>query len=232
MLTTAWGFACLIETAETTVLFDTGGDAEILLDNAASLDKDLSGIDVVVLSHHHEDHTGGLSGLLSTGITPTVTMLASFPASLRRAAAERATVVEITDSYRIGPGIWTTGEVGGFVPEQALVVETTEGWVLITGCAHPGVDKMAERALETVEGTLHLVLGGYHLSDASPGSVRTTIAALRALDVARVAPTHCTGDAARRAFAEAYGGAYEAVGVGASWTFQQPRRSEEPRLQP
>lgn len=49
---------------ELTVLMDTGQDAEILLKNADILGVDLELVDVIVLSHGHYDHAGGLIGVL------------------------------------------------------------------------------------------------------------------------------------------------------------------------
>ncbi len=231
-LTNKWGFACLVETSDTTLLFDTGGDAPTLLSNASLLGKDLSSVAHVVLSHLHGDHTGGLQGLLTTGISPTVYMLSSFPYSMRQAAAARTTLMEIDAPQLLLPGIWTTGGVSGLVDEQALVVETNEGWIVITGCAHPGVEAMVARAVEITEGDIALVIGGFHLGSASPQRIAETIAALKSLDVEAVAPTHCTGDRALAAFAEAYGDAFNAAGAGVSWAFERPHYAENRVLNP
>jgi beta-lactamase superfamily II metal-dependent hydrolase len=64
-LGTAWGFACLIETEAMTILFDTGGDGQLLMNNLVILGIDPQAIDAVVLSHVHSDHTGGLERLLA-----------------------------------------------------------------------------------------------------------------------------------------------------------------------
>lgn len=55
-----WGFAALIETPEKSILFDTGFKAQTVLNNARLLEVDLSSTEVVVLTHFHTDHTGGL----------------------------------------------------------------------------------------------------------------------------------------------------------------------------
>ncbi len=57
------GFACLLETGQSTWLFDTGR-GECLLHNLAVLGHDLDSIKGVILSHGHNDHTGGLKALL------------------------------------------------------------------------------------------------------------------------------------------------------------------------
>lgn len=58
-----WGFAAVIETPETRILFDTGFKPGTVLGNATRLQEDLSDIETVILTHFHTDHTGGLVAL-------------------------------------------------------------------------------------------------------------------------------------------------------------------------
>ena len=216
-LRTGWGFACVIETGEATVLFDTGGNGEILLDNMAKLGFDPQVIDVVVLSHDHFDHTGGLMGLLETGARPTVYAPASFSVSFKDDVRAITDLVEVTDPLEILPGVHTTGEMSktrSSIIEQALMVETEQGLVVVTGCAHPGVAEMVRRSKEAVDGDVALVMGGFHLGDASERQLDDIIADFRELGVQQVAPSHCTGDQARSMFAEAFGDDCTLAGVG------------------
>ncbi|MFP4396381.1 MAG: MBL fold metallo-hydrolase [Anaerolineales bacterium] len=225
-LTTAWGFSCLIERADSSgeeapLLFDTGGQGELLLNNMNALNKDPHAIATVILSHNHGDHTGGLSHLLQQGIRPEVYVPASFPASTKNQIRAAAELVEVDAPAEIAPGIWTTGQVSGPIPEQAIVVETAEGWVVITGCAHPGIVEMVRAAKQATGGEILLVMGGFHLGSASEREIARIIEELQALDVQRVAPLHCTGDAARQQFAAAYDEACDLVGVGATYAFER-----------
>lgn len=213
-LRTSWGFACWVDAGETTVLFDTGGDGAALMHNLRELDLDPLTVDAVVLSHAHGDHTGGLGALLSTGVKPTVYVPVSFSRSFKEDVRAHADLVEVADPTVVAPGIYTTGEVGPGIKEQALVVETTDGLVVITGCAHPGVDKMVRRAYEHYDDDIALVVGGFHLGSASRHRVEDIIADFEKLDVERVAPCHCTGDAARALFDEAFGEDCVLAGVG------------------
>src|SRR4030043_1807559 len=54
-----WGFSCLIEGTEKTILFDTGTQPQTLMHNVEVLGVDLKKVDQVVISHDHGDHTGG-----------------------------------------------------------------------------------------------------------------------------------------------------------------------------
>ncbi|MBN2847403.1 MAG: MBL fold metallo-hydrolase [Coriobacteriia bacterium] len=211
-LRSGWGFACLVERGDTAVLFDTGGDGSVLMANFAALGIDPAEIDVLVLSHYHSDHTGGLDALLDAGSRPTVFVPASFPLAFRQQLAAHTEVVEVVGSAELLPGVHTTGEMGSAIIEQSLVIETPEGLVVVTGCAHPGIVDIVRRAAES--GEVALVIGGFHLKDAGAATIDDVITDLQALGVARVAPTHCSGDRARGRFTEAFDDGFVLVGVG------------------
>ena len=60
-----WGFACFVEINTKRILFDTGANGAILLENMSKLKIDPLSIDDVFISHHHFDHIGGLSTFLN-----------------------------------------------------------------------------------------------------------------------------------------------------------------------
>jgi 7,8-dihydropterin-6-yl-methyl-4-(beta-D-ribofuranosyl)aminobenzene 5'-phosphate synthase len=219
-LTAAWGFACVVEGLEKTILFDTGGDGRILLANMRRLGIDPRGIDVVVLSHIHGDHTGGLPSVLRTRDGLPVYVPAGFPDGFKRQVRRGGgVVVEAEQSVAVCPGARTTGTLGaGAIEEHGLCVQTPEGWVLLTGCAHPGVAELAARAREAA-GPICLVVGGFHLGSHSRQEIIAVIDRLEALAVERVAPCHCTGNPARRLFAGRFGDRCTLTGVGGTFGF-------------
>ena len=73
-----WGFAALVEVDGRQILVDTGNYPQTVLENARRLKIDLSQAREVVLTHHHDDHTGGL-------MTIRAEMQKRNPAALSRA---------------------------------------------------------------------------------------------------------------------------------------------------
>jgi 7,8-dihydropterin-6-yl-methyl-4-(beta-D-ribofuranosyl)aminobenzene 5'-phosphate synthase len=210
----AWGLSVLVEYRGQTLLFDTGGDGRILLENMRVLGIDPARIQSIVISHAHGDHTGGLSALLDGGNQPSVYLLPSFADTYKHQLGLVTQVNEVTSGQAIADDILTTGEIGGNIPEQALVIRTEEGLVVITGCSHPGIVRIIERAMELTGDPVYLVLGGFHLGNESENGLFAILADFRRLGVQKVAPCHCTGERAIAMFAEKYGQAFIQAGVG------------------
>jgi 7,8-dihydropterin-6-yl-methyl-4-(beta-D-ribofuranosyl)aminobenzene 5'-phosphate synthase len=212
-LKTAWGFACLVETSQSTVLFDTGGDGLTLMNNLETLGMDPRQIDAVILSHFHEDHIGGLDALAATNDHLTAFIPQSFPDEFKTRVSQRAPVIQVREPMTIADHIRTTGELGTAIIEQSLIVETDKGLIVMTGCAHPGIVEIVRRA--KAYGEVYLVTGGFHLGDKSAREVDAITTELKRLGVRQVAPCHCTGDEAIQLFRAAFGAGFIQVGAGA-----------------
>lgn len=210
-----WGFSCLIEGLRETILFDTGASGEILMSNIKKLGVNPQDIDTIFISHNHYDHVGGLWDFLKANNEVKVYFGESYPESfkekVRQAGAEP---ISIGSSNQIYPDVYSTGEMGLMIKEQALVIKRDKGSVLITGCAHPGIVKVAKIAKEISKNKLSLVLGGFHLFGAGDREVRKIVTQFREMEVEKVAPCHCSGDKARSLFEEEYKENFIRVGVG------------------
>ncbi len=211
-LRTAWGFACVVDTADERVLFDTGSDGPMLIGNMRALGIDPQTIDVLVLSHEHWDHTGGIDALLESGARPVAYVPRSFSAAIRERLASVVPVVEVGERSDIGRVARTTGEIGTSIVEQGIAVPTRQGSVVVTGCAHPGIAEMVRVAAGG--DPVALVVGGFHLKDAEECEIDAVIDALMALGVGKLAPTHCTGERATARIAAAFGERFISIGVG------------------
>jgi 7,8-dihydropterin-6-yl-methyl-4-(beta-D-ribofuranosyl)aminobenzene 5'-phosphate synthase len=210
-----WGFSCLIQGMEKTILFDTGTKPDILLHNMKELKVDENRIDLLVLSHMHTDHTGGIPGFLEKNNHVLVYIPAEWPEHFTARFLDKKVKVErIQGPEEIIKNVHLTGGLGSGIIEQAVVLDTPQGLVIITGCAHPGIVEIVKKAKAMIDKKIYLVLGGFHLLNHSEGQIKQIIDEFKKLGVKKCAATHCTGDPAIRLFQEAYGGDYIPAGTG------------------
>ena len=173
-LKAGWGFSCFIQPENAPpILFDTGADSPTLLHNMKKLGIDVERIGIVVISHAHGDHTGGLSGILELNKDAEVYL----PASSGGTIPGRK-VATVTKSIQICDGIFSTGELKGI--EQSLVLKADKGILVVVGCSHPGVGTILNAASRF--GKVYGIVGGLHgFSD------------FKRLDgLSLICPCHCT----------------------------------------
>ena len=142
--------------------------------------------------------------------------------------------------FRLAPGCWTTGFVprvsfertqplpglrqrvgdallpDGLEDDQALLLNIAgKGLVILAGCAHAGIVNTVRyaRQIAGVE-RVYALLGGFHLAAAREPELEATLAEIERLEPVLVSPTHCTGFAAIRRFAERMPGAFVESVVG------------------
>ncbi len=209
-LKAAWGFACVIETPTERILFDTGGSSEILLFNMLKMGINPKSISKVVISHIHGDHVGGLAGFLEENDNVTVYIPSSFPNSIRDMITRKgAKFVDVSGPTKISDFIYTTGELYGPPKEQSLIIDSKKGLIVITGCAHPGIVNIIEKAKQLMKRErVYLVVGGFHHPPIA------VVEQFREIGVEKVAPSHCTGDLVRNEFSREYKEDFIEYGVG------------------
>jgi 7,8-dihydropterin-6-yl-methyl-4-(beta-D-ribofuranosyl)aminobenzene 5'-phosphate synthase len=211
----AWGFSCLLRGWGENILFDTGRHGSILIANMLKLSISPDEVDIVVLSHYHKDHVGGLINFLDENSEVVVYLPKSFPADFKAGVKKRgASVVEVDEPMEISEGVHSTGEAGGWSREQSLISNTERGLVVTTGCSHPGIVEIIARARDLVRKEVLLAVGGFHMSSKSRKQKEKIISDFREMDVANVGPCHCTGQAAKQLFEKEYVDNFIDVGVG------------------
>jgi 7,8-dihydropterin-6-yl-methyl-4-(beta-D-ribofuranosyl)aminobenzene 5'-phosphate synthase len=153
-LKSGWGFSSLVEIeGAPPLLFDTGADGTTLLYNMKKLSIDPRQIGIIVISHAHGDHTGGLHSILE--VNPDAELYV--PSSSWSPLPGRK-VTAVTGPMQICAEVFSTGELKGV--EQSLVLRTNKGIVVLTGCAHPGVREILRAASRF--GRISGIVGGLH----------------------------------------------------------------------
>jgi len=150
-----WGFSALVEGKKTPpILFDTGADSTTLLHNMNELNIDPKTIGIIVISHAHYDHTGGLSEILKRNKPAELYI----PSSFRSAFPGRKVTIVGKDAIQICENVFSTGELEGV--EQSLALKTNKGIFVVTGCTHPRMRNILEAASKF--GKVYGIAGGFH----------------------------------------------------------------------
>jgi 7,8-dihydropterin-6-yl-methyl-4-(beta-D-ribofuranosyl)aminobenzene 5'-phosphate synthase len=131
-----WGFAALVEADGKRILFDTGARPNTVLENARELKIDLSGVQEVILSHFHDDHTTGLMTLRRELSKSNPAALSRVHVGkgifLERRGRDQNPMIAMKKEYEatggtfivhdkpeeILPGVWLTGPVPRTYPEK------------------------------------------------------------------------------------------------------------------
>ncbi len=179
LLKTGWGYSAVIP--ELKLMFDTGSDGNILIQNLGILKINPKELKYLFISHSHYDHTGGINAILKKN--PEIRIFQ-----------------KIKSFSEILENVYTSGEMGRWVKEQSLCIRTEKGLVILTGCAHPGIENIAKLFKEKLNEKIYLLMGGFHLLHTSRKEIYKVINKLKELGVEKIAPSHCTGDTAMKLF--------------------------------
>jgi 7,8-dihydropterin-6-yl-methyl-4-(beta-D-ribofuranosyl)aminobenzene 5'-phosphate synthase len=217
-IVSGWGFSCLVGGS---VLFDAGEDGNSLLENMKTMKVDISNIKNIVISHDHWDHVGGLELVLKKKKGIKVHGCAGFSREFKNIVNKYDAELVETDLFsNITSNIFTTGAIkgtykGGKIDEQSLVIKTTKGITIVTGCAHPGIVKIVEHIKGLlIQEKFYCVLGGFHLKKMSNDEVVSVCDRLMDLGVQKAGPTHCSGEVAANIFKKKFRENYMTIASG------------------
>ena len=211
----AWGFSAFLATGQKNILFDTGPDPASLLGNMQRLGLDPHIVDLVFLSHIHPDHSGGLEGLLRNHPRVTVCVPKSLPDKFKQNILQYGTkLIEAEKPIEICANVYSSGQLGGLLKEQALIMRTARGLVVIIGCAHPGLAAIVTVVQKLFNERIFLLMGGFHLEWASSRKVEKIASLLEKLQLQYIGACHCSGEKARSLFQRRFGSNYIVIGAG------------------
>lgn len=158
------GFSALIYNyfTDSFLLFDTGSDGESLVHNIEKCDVEISAIKKVIISHNHQEHSGGLEEIYNRNPDIEIYVPIENLITYRRKYS-KAKIIGVSEFTEIDTHIYSTGQLGTYLKEQALFLKTYEDEIIIiVGCAHPGLDEIITMAKSIAP--IKAIIGGFHNS--------------------------------------------------------------------
>lgn len=125
--------------------------------------------------------------------------------------------IEHARPFELSPGVWLLGPVPRVHPERnwsvatqlqtpagpvednvpedtAVVVNSRDGLIVISGCGHAGIINTAEYARKAIrQAPIDAAIGGFHLFAATDEQLAWTAGQLRAVGLRHLLGAHCTG---------------------------------------
>jgi 7,8-dihydropterin-6-yl-methyl-4-(beta-D-ribofuranosyl)aminobenzene 5'-phosphate synthase len=127
----------------------------------------------------------------------------------------------VEESFQFLKGIWTTGSIyefslkqkginknlqrfeknqwitDYFPDEQALILDTVDGLLIVTGCTHTGIFQLLDCAVKITGKTgIYAVVGGLHLYGLEKDQVKKIAERLKDYNIQHLWVNHCTGEKA------------------------------------
>ncbi|NPA98023.1 MAG: MBL fold metallo-hydrolase [Crenarchaeota archaeon] len=204
-LESSWGLSILVETGTEKILFDTGPSPSILQHNLRTIGVSPEEIDAVVISHLHGDHTSGLLYILENN--PGIPVYLPGPDArciLSEIKSYGGRPILVNSMVEVARGIYVLKPLYGPPWEEALVIMSDKGPVLLVGCSHPGIVRLVEEEINFTGKPPILVIGGFHLIGCSFSECERIANRLVSFGVGLIAPIHCSGDIIKHILSQEY----------------------------
>ena len=229
------GVSYLIRTDQAVILLDAGNSSEKAGQQPFEKNMQLAGlslddVNVIVISHNHPDHVGGIQAWqnVSVNLGSGGAGLASKPVYLPVPLSVQSGQAAVAGQpAKVAEGVAVLGAQPFLQPfpfwvwepmsnEQSLAIKVEgQGLVLITGCGHPSLENIVTRAEATFDAPVVGVAGGLHYEGATTEQVAPHINFLASRNPQFVALSpHDNGPAAIEAFRAAFPEGYQDIVVG------------------
>lgn len=181
-LIASWGFSVFIRSHGRSILFDTGADSKILINNINQLGLNVEDIHSIVISHTHGDHIGGLRGLLKTNPSPNVYIPG------RYSALQSNSYNVIEGCQKIYEGIF----IINYDNSQALIFTEDENMTIFVSRTPLRALKIIKKAYETMKKDINCAFCGFCLH--SPLETEKAAKFLHDIGVKKIVICHCSDE--------------------------------------
>ena len=215
-----WSFSALYESDKESILFDTGFHEDTVIHNAKVLNKDLSKVEKVILSHYHSDHTGGLiklrnmykkinedafskvyvaRGFFNQRYTSVIFIILDKHLEISKNLYATGTVSRTNETYNGPTGLVISDPNSkSLIPDiilddQSAGMLTENGWVMMSGCGHSGIINTAKKLQSIKDVPIYGAIGGFHLFKATNEVIDNTANWLKDAGMTKFMGGHCTG---------------------------------------
>ncbi|MDH3760174.1 MAG: MBL fold metallo-hydrolase [Gammaproteobacteria bacterium] len=185
-----FGYAVYIQADGKRILLDTGTDADVMEHNLNVAGVDVNDLDMVVISHNHFDHAGGLERVRA--MNPKVPVYVPpnqvFPVN---------DVHVVVDHLQVTPNVFvirghTDVPTAGISDDLSVVLRSLTGPYVLSTCSHSGVGQILDRASKVSAEDVYYFSGGARLAHRPEGDTRLVAEALNRRKVQVVSPSHCS----------------------------------------
>lgn len=201
------GLSMLLEEDDKKILFDTGY-SDVFIKNAQKLGITLNNITDIVISHGHNDHTGGLKylkGSLNVTLTAHPNIFddktdkdgTTHSCPIKKTELENKFTLNLTSKvYKFTENILFLGEIAGNntenIDDSALVYIKNNKLFIITGCSHSGITNIVNYAKKvTGINKLFGIIGGLHLLNCKDYELTKIAKFFETEKMEYIAPCHC-----------------------------------------
>ncbi|MFQ5645349.1 MAG: MBL fold metallo-hydrolase [bacterium] len=191
-LRTGWGFSAVVTVGKRKLLVDTGWDPEIFGHNMKAAGYSPADFDLVIISHWHPDHAGGLRYLL--GLNPEIETYV--PSDIPGDYAGFYPFNTVKKQLKVAPNVYifqTNPDNPRFriKEELSLVVKTSQGPVIVSGCFHTGWPRLLKAVGEVFPEKPYLMVGGGRFIDLDQAQLTKLAGEIKGLGLQKVGLSHC-----------------------------------------
>jgi 7,8-dihydropterin-6-yl-methyl-4-(beta-D-ribofuranosyl)aminobenzene 5'-phosphate synthase len=227
----AHGLSLYIERNGQRILFDTGPSSQFIR-NSEKLGVDIKEIDIVVISHAHRDHIGGLASFLWVNkkayiyLSKNALKNVDFRILCSKLDERTLNRMHFVDNFtEIARDVFILTEIEERYPirdrvddEIILVIKNNNKPIIFSGCSHNEILNIIGTVTRTFPNIyLRAVIGGFHLIGAPKYFVKQIGKEMLKYPIVKIYTCHCTGKENYRILKTILGAKIEYISTGSKF---------------